>query len=278
MHAAFLLAKAGFAVEVFEREQKTGGMVRFFIPGFKFSTAGIEKQTEKLLQLGVKIHFGKAIGKHLSLQQLAAYNDAVVLATGAWKEKRLAIAGEQLPGVSYWTVFLRSYNEGRIKELNGKKAIVIGAGDTAIDCARTAARLGAAALIVYRKGRQRMPAAAMEVEAAEKDGVQFLFHLSPVKFKGEKKLQAIVFGKTIEQEGKMQLTGQIKEIKADLAIIAIGQEPDLSVLQGSGWQSLAELPEKIVAAGDLVNEKKLIATAIRSAAGAVEKIKKIAGN
>lgn len=280
VHAALLLAQQGFAVELFEKEKQLGGMLRYCIPKFRFGREGIDKNIEKLREAGVKIHTGKAVGNKLPLQEIAERFDAVLLACGEQKEKRLGLQGESLKGVIYWAVFLREYNEGRAKKLDGKKAVVLGGGDTAIDCARVAARLGAKAFLAYRRSREGMPAEKREIEATEKEGVKFRFHSSPVEFKGnsEGRLAAIVFEKTAGQGREMRSTGEFAEEKADVAIIAAGQEPDLGFLQGSKWKSLAELPEKIVLAGDLANREKRIAAAIQSAAAAVEKIKKIAGN
>ena len=278
MHAALLLAQQGFAVELFEKEKQLGGMLRYCIPKFRFGRQGIDQKIEKLRELGVKIHAGKAVGNKLPLQEIAESFDAVLLACGEQKEKRLGVQGEGLKGVIYWGVFLREYNENRAKKLDGKKAVVLGGGDTAIDCARVAKRLGAEAVIAYRRSKEGMPAAKHEIEAAEKEGVQFRFHLSPVKFKGEKRLEAIVFEKTLGEGREMRSTGEFTEEKTDVAIIAAGQEPDFGFLQGSKWKSLAELPAKIVLAGDIANREKRIAAAIQSAAAAVEKIKKIAVN
>ncbi len=278
MHAALLLAKAGFAVELFEREEKLGGALRYYLPLFRFKRDGIEKKAAELRKLGVEIHLGKEIGKHEKLDKISKRFDSVVLATGEWKERKLGLGGEQLKGVEYWTTFLRKYNEGKQELLRGENAIVIGGGDTAIDCARVAKRLGADATIAYRRSREGMPAEKQGVEAAEQEGVKFRFHLSPVEFRGKERLEAIVFEKTLGTGREMQMTGESEELPAGRAIIASGQQPDMGVLHGTCWNSFAQLPEKIVLAGDLANRERRIAAAIGSAAAAAEKIKEIIGN
>ncbi|MDP2974125.1 MAG: FAD-dependent oxidoreductase, partial [Candidatus Diapherotrites archaeon] len=164
MHAALLLAQQGFAVELFEREKQLGGMLRYCIPKFRFGRQGIDQKIEKLREAGVKIHAGKAVGNKLPLQEIVESFDAVLLACGEQKEKRLGIQGESLKGVSYWSVFLREYNENRAKKMDGKRAVVLGGGDTAIDCARVAKRLGTEAVIAYRRSREGMPAEKREIE------------------------------------------------------------------------------------------------------------------
>jgi NADPH-dependent glutamate synthase beta subunit-like oxidoreductase len=275
MHAALLLAREGCSIEMFEKEPLPGGMLQYYLPKFRFKRDGIRQKVEQLEKLGVKMRLNMRIGKELPIQKIIGTFDAVVFAPGAWSARKLGIENEQLEGVSYWTVFLRDYNEGRINSLKGKRAVVIGAGDTAIDCARTAARLGAKVSIIYRRGRGKMPAMKPEVQAAEKDGVEFLFHLAPLKFMGEKRLEKVAFEKTEERGKELRKTGKTVEMGADIAVIAVGQEPDLSILEGSPFKSLGELPEKVFLVGDVVNKTKLIATAVSSAAEAVEKIKKI---
>lgn len=277
MHSALLLARKDCKVEIFEKEPLPGGMLQYYLPKFRFSRDGIAPKVESLKELGVEIKLGAEIGKDKPLQKLIEGFDAVVFAPGEWNAKKLGVEGVELEGVEYWLEFLREYNEGKIESLEGKEVVVIGAGDTAMDCARVAARLGAKTKIAYRRGKEDMPAMKQEVKGAENDGVEFAMHLSPQKFVGNGKLRAIFFDKTAVNAGRTENTGETIEVKADLAVIAIGQQPNLKILEGSQYKSFEELPEKVVLAGDLVNEKKLIATAIQSAIAAVEKIEKMMG-
>ncbi len=278
MYAALLLTESGFEVELFEKEKQLGGMLRYCLPKFRLSREGIDKNEKKLRELGVKIHLGEAVGKERPLEELAESFDAVLLACGEWKERRLKIKGEKLQGVVHWTKFLRQYNEEKAEKLNRKKAVVIGGGDTAVDCARVALRLGAETTIAYRRSREGMPASKTEIEAAEAEGIEFRFHLNPAAFRGRARLESIVFEKTLGQGREMRPTGKLLEVKADIAIIAAGQLLDQDIFEGSKWKSLEELPEKIVPAGDIANREKRIGAAITSAAEAVEKINKITGN
>ena len=273
MHAALLLAREGIAVEIFEREKKLGGMLQYYLPKFRFTREGIPKKIKALKKLGVKIWLGTNIGKGKSLDGLLKKFDAVVLASGEWNARKLGIAGEELDGVQYWLEFLRDYNEGKVQSLKGKNVVVIGAGDTAMDCTRAAIDIGGKTVIAYRRGRTDIPAMEQEMKGAIDDGAGFLFYHSPMKFEGAGKLEKIVFEKTRAKDGKVVGTGKMVEVGADLAVIAIGQMPDLSVLEGSKWKSLEELPGNIVLCGDLVNDRKLIATAVKSAAEAVGKIR-----
>ena len=267
MHAALILSREGNAVEIFEKEALPGGMLQYYLPKFRFSRDKIVQKAENLQEMGVKIHYSTAVGKDLPLDKLAKEFDAVVLAPGAWKARELELEGSGLEGVVSWFLFLREYNDGKIEGLEGKKVVVIGAGDTAMDCARAAKKLGAESFVAYRKGKENMRANKREIEGAEKDGVEFLLWHSPVSFKGEGKLNAVEFDKK----------GENVLIEADMAITAIGQIPDARVFEGSEC-SVEALPDNVVPAGDIVNENKLIATAITSASNAVQKIKAIIDN
>ncbi len=278
MHSALLLVRKGCKVEIFEKEALPGGMLQYYLPKFRFSRDGIAPKIEKLKQLGVEIKMETEIGEENPLQEIVEGFDAVVFAPGEWNARKLGIEGVELENVQYWLEFLREYNEGKIESLEGKEVVVIGAGDTAMDCARSAIRLGAKTKIAYRRGKEDMPAMEQEVKGAVEDGVEFAMHLSPQKFVGQGKLEKIVFDKTSVKDGKVEKTGETLEVKADLAVIAIGQQPNPNILEGSPFKSFEELPEKVVLAGDLVNEQKLIAIAIQSAAEAVEKIGKMLGD
>lgn len=278
MHSALLLARQGFSVEIFEREKQLGGMPRYFLPKFRFTRKGIEEKEKKLNELGVKIHLGKEIGEAMPLQGIAEKFDFVILACGEWKARKLGILGESLKGIAQWDSFLRQYNEGRAGKMQGKRAIVIGGGDTAVDCARAAKKLGAEAVIAYRRSREGMPAESREIAAAESEKIKFIFHLSPAKFTGKGKLEAIEFEKTQGQGREMKMTGIKEEVQADIAVIAAGQMLDQKIFGGSKFKSLDGLPENVFIAGDIAGREKRIAAAVRSAAEAVEKIRQITDN
>ena len=273
MHAALLLAREGHTIEIFEKEPKPGGMLQYYLPKFRFPRKGIEKKAEQLEELGIKINYNVRIGKDRPLDGIVGEFDAVVLAPGEWNARKLGLKGEELENVSYWIDFLRDYNEDKITSLKEKKVVVVGGGDTAIDCARVAIRLGADTTLAYRKRKEDMPAMEAEIKAAEEDDIEFLFNASPLEILGSEKVEKMVFEETIVKESGMEKTGKNIEVRADLVLIAIGQIPDESILENSPYKNFDELPEKVFLAGDLVNEKKLIVTAIVSATEAVGKIK-----
>jgi len=277
MHAALLLARQNHKVEIFEKEPKPGGMLQYYLPKFRFTREGIRPKVESLEKLGVKIHLNTKIGIDKPLEGLISKFDAVILAPGEWVAKVPRLHGINLEKVVFWTEFLRDYNEGKLNSLEGK-AITIGGGNTAMDCARVAKRLGAESIVAYRRSREGMPADLDEIAAAEKDGVEIKDHLSPVQFRGRTELESLVFEKTKGAGRELGMTGEQVEIKADYAILAIGQQPDPSILEGSKYNSFKELPDKVILAGDIANEKKLIATAIASATAAAEKANKIVDN
>lgn len=278
MHSALLLAREGCAVEIFEKQPLAGGMLRYYLPLFRFKRDGVDNKIACLKKLGVRFHLNTEIGKKKPLQEIIETFDAVILAPGEWLPRLLGIEGEQFKGVEYWTEFLLKYNMEKLRSLRGRRAVVIGGGDTAMDCARVALRLGAAGVtLAYRRSRAEMPAMKEEAEAAEKEGVKFLFNLSPVKISGKKgAVVGVVFGKTAAGgafRGAVEKGGEQAEIGADMVIVAIGQLPDQGILGGSPYEKLQGLPEKVALAGDIISEKKTIANAIASATAAAEKIR-----
>ncbi|MCX6799157.1 MAG: FAD-dependent oxidoreductase [Candidatus Diapherotrites archaeon] len=279
MHAAWLLAKEGCAVEIFEKQPLAGGMLRYYLPIFRFKRDGIDKKIADLKKRGVKFRLKTEIGKKNPLQKIIEKFDAVILAPGEWKPRLLGIEGEGLKGVEYWTEFLLEYNTGKVRSLKGKNVIVVGGGDTAMDCARVALKLGAeSSSIAYRRTKEEMPAIKAESAAAEKEGVRFLFNVAPEKILGDKKIIGVVFEKTLqtsEFRGSIKKSGEQLKLPADRVIIAIGQLPDTCVLEGSTYKNLQHLPGKVILAGDIAEEKKTIANAIASATAAVERARKL---
>jgi glutamate synthase (NADPH/NADH) small chain len=194
--AAGELAKKGHAVTVFEALHETGGVLRYGIPEFRLPKRIIDTEVGRLERFGVKIECNVIIGKTLTLPQLQADFDAVFIANGAGLPVMLGIPGENLKGVYAANEYLTRVNlmgAGRDPHsttpiLRGRHVAVIGGGNTAMDCVRTARRLGAErAMIVYRRGEAEMPARVEEVHHAKAEGVEFVMLTSPVEVIGDEK-------------------------------------------------------------------------------------------
>ncbi len=177
---AYYLARAGLGVDVFEKESLPGGLLRTGIPGYRLPKEVLDKEIGKLERLGVHFITNTTFPKDISLLDLQNKYQAVFLALGAQKERRLEIPNEDAEGVLEGISFLRAVNLGKRTKL-GKKVLIIGGGNTAVDCARVAKRLGREAIILYRRTRQEMPAHPEEVAGLEEEGVKIEFLVAPVK-------------------------------------------------------------------------------------------------
>ncbi|HZL04577.1 MAG TPA: FAD-dependent oxidoreductase, partial [Coriobacteriia bacterium] len=172
LSAAYYAAIAGHSVTVFEKQDHAGGMMRYGIPEYRLPKQTLDAEIAFIEALGVKIVTGKALGTHLSLEDLRRDFDAVYLAIGSWRATPMRIDGESQEGVTLGIRYLRHVTKGVDKPL-GDTVAVIGGGNTAIDCVRTALRKGAKHVkLVYRRTRDEMPAQAFEVEEALHEGVE----------------------------------------------------------------------------------------------------------
>ena len=178
---AYHLARLGYPVTVFEAAEEPGGMLRLGIPAYRLPRAVLDAEIDRIRALGVEFRCGEPIGDEASWNTLSERFDAVFIATGAHQARPLGVEGEAGPGVRSGLAFLKDVNRGERPDI-GQTAVVVGGGNTAIDCARTALRLGAKAIVLYRRTRAEMPAIAQEVEEAEREGVQFVFLAAPVAF------------------------------------------------------------------------------------------------
>jgi len=180
--AANDLALKGHNVTVFEALSEPGGMLRVGIPEYRLPKETLRKEIGYIQKLGVEIKTGVQVGKNVTLEEIKKEYDAVFIGAGAHGGMRLRVEGEELPGVMEGIRFLRAVNLGEKVEV-GKKTAVIGGGNTAVDCARTAKRLGAEDVkIVYRRSRSEMPASAEEVAAVEEEGIGIEFLTTPTRF------------------------------------------------------------------------------------------------
>ena len=269
LSAAYHLARLGHAVTVFDAGPKPGGMMRFGIPRYRLPRKILDAEIERIAALGVRIELEHKVTSILETMQEGAF-DAAFLAVGAHLGKRAYIPAGSAARVLDAVSLLRSM-EGEEPPRLGRRVVVYGGGNTAIDAARTAKRLGAEeAIVVYRRTRERMPAHDFEVEEAEDEGVLMKW-LSTIKQVDEGKL--VVERMELDDSGFPQPTGELEELEADSVILALGQETDLSLLDGVpglvvedgvvqvGPDMMSRHPG-IFAGGDMVPAERTVTVAI----------------
>lgn len=276
LSAAYFLARKGHTVEIFDMMPEAGGMLRYGIPSYRLANAVIDQEVARIQKMGVAMHFGQKLGKDIQLEELKVRFDAVFVAVGAWSSTSLGCEKDALPGVLGGIDFLRDVAMGNAPGIGGRIAVV-GGGNTAMDVARTAIRLGAKEVcLIYRRTRAEMPADKQEIAEAEEEGVQFIFLAAPdgvMEANGRAcglRLQMMRLG-TADASGRRrpEPTGEIKEMLFDTIIAAIGQKvlPDgLQALSKHRWQTIQADPatyatnmEGVFAGGDAINDGPSIA-------------------
>jgi 2-oxoacid:acceptor oxidoreductase delta subunit (pyruvate/2-ketoisovalerate family) len=226
--AAYHLARFGHEVTIYDAAPKAGGMMRFGIPKYRLPREVLDAEIQRILDLGVRLELDRKVTSIQETMEEGGF-DAAFLAVGAHLGKRAYIPAGSAANVLDAVSLLRSM-EGEETPLLGRRVVVYGGGNTAIDAARTAKRLGAEeAIIVYRRTRERMPAHDSEVEEAEDEGI-LLKWLSTIKRADEGKL--VVERMELDETGFPQPTGELEELEADSLVLALGQETDLSLLDG----------------------------------------------
>ncbi|HKK37701.1 MAG TPA: NAD(P)-dependent oxidoreductase [Paracoccaceae bacterium] len=303
--AADRLRRMGFQVTVYDRYDRSGGLMTYGIPGFKLEKDVVMKRNHQLEDGGVVFKLNCEIGKDVTFAELQARHDAVLVATGVYKSRDIRAPGVGMTGIvraiDYLTASSRKYfgddvPEFESGELNaeGKRVVVIGGGDTAMDCVRTAVRQGATSVkCLYRRDRQNMPGSQREVANAEEEGVEFVWLSAPKGFTGEDAVEGV---RTIRMRlGAPDVTGRQapEEIEgsdytepADLVIKALGFEPEEIVklwgvdgLEVTRWGTIkadfrtheTSLPG-VYAAGDIVRGASLVVWAIRDGREAADAI------
>ena len=278
--AAFYLALLGHAVTVFESHAEPGGMLRYALPEYRVSKAVLDREIEIIRRLGVEFVFNTVVGEDLSLNDLDAGFDAVFLSIGTWKESWVYLSGTELAGVRPALPFLEGVAKGETMPL-GHHVAVIGGGNAAIDSARTAIRLGASATVIYRRERKDMPAIEEEVEAAEQEGVRFVFLAAPHRIVGEHgEVKGIEVVKTrlgeFDSSGRRRpiLTDEVRMIRCSSVVLAVGEAVDRDFCAASGLRlketgvldvnryTLETSREKFYAGGDLVTGASNISNAM----------------
>ena len=243
LSCAYYLAVKGYPVTVFEKADRVGGMLTRIIPSFRLEKDVVEAEIDVLRQLGVEFRTNCEVGRDVTIPELRAQGyEAFYLAAGAWRSAPLGVPGEELSGVWGGIEFLERVNGGEKPEV-GKSVAVIGGGNTAMDVARAALRLGAENVyVVYRRTRDQMPASAGEVEEAEAEGVQFRFLASPAEIMGEGhvsglRLQLMELSEKSDASGRrssVPKSGEFETLEVDCVISAAGQRVELgTMLEGT---------------------------------------------
>ena len=277
--AAAFLARTGNKVTIYEKYDYLGGLLVHGIPEFRLSKKIVKNSINKILDLGINVKYNQELGKNLRLKELEKKYDYIVLAFGANVSSKIGIDGENLEGV-FGANELLEYNNHPNYE--GKIVVVNGGGNVAMDTARTVKKLGAKKVIViYRRGKEQMPAEQKEIEDAINEGIEFLFLNKINRIIGNEKAQKIELIKTelIKKEGEKRLVPiEIEdsnyEIKADYVVMAIGSQPSHFVknlgleLDRKGYIKVDEngltSNPKIYAIGDLSGNISTVAWAARS--------------
>ncbi|ROQ89838.1 FAD-dependent oxidoreductase [Desulfosoma caldarium] len=236
LSAAYYLRALGHGVTIFEAREKLGGMLRYGIPEYRLPKKILDWEIEGILSLGVHVRTGVVWGRDFTLDDLKKEGfGAIFLAIGAWASRKLGIVGEELEGVESGVDFLENIAAGRPVKV-GRRVVVIGGGNVAIDAARSALRLGAEKVtILYRRSRKEMPASHEEIEAAEAEGVEIHLLAAPTRVLGDNgRAQQLEF---IRMElGEPDASGRRRPVPvegsetlldADQVISAIGQYPVL---------------------------------------------------
>lgn len=267
LSCAYQLARLGINVTVFESHKEAGGVLRMGIPEYRLPRDILDKEIARIETLGVTIETNTAVGKDIRWDELLGY-DAIYLASGVHKNRKLQVPGEDLKGVLSGLGFLREVNSGNPVKL-GKRVAIIGGGNTAMDAARTALRLGAKPTIYYRRTRAEMPAIREEIEETEHEGIDMVFLVSPSKIIGEAgRVRALEFirmelGEPDESGRRrpMPIKGSEFQIQIDNLITAIGEQGDFSYLPEDLRPDKGTIPvnrigqtaiPKVFAGGDII--------------------------
>ena len=301
------MRKFGYKVTVYDRYDRPGGLLIYGIPNFKLEKFVVERRTKLLKESGIKFVKNFEVGKDKTLEELKSEHDAILIATGVYKAREIDIPGSKLKNIFPAMEFLTASNrkglgdkvelfDNGILNAEGKDVVVIGGGDTAMDCVRTAVRQKANSVkCLYRRDKANMPGSAREVGNAEEEGVDFVWLTSPISFIGDKKVKEVEVNKM--KLGDPDVSGRSRpepikdgnfKIKADLVIKSLGFDPenipklfnceDLAV---SKWgtikidlETMQTNIEGVFAAGDIVRGASLVVWAIRDGRDAAEQIDK----
>ena len=301
------LRKKGYQITVYDRYDRSGGLLIYGIPNFKLEKHIVERRTKLLKESGITFVQNFEVGKDSSLDQLRDKHEAILIATGVYEPKEIEIPGSKLENVFPAMDFLTASNRKGLGDsvelfdkgiLNSEKknVVVIGGGDTAMDCVRTAVRQKAKSVqCLYRRDRKNMPGSAREVSNAEEEGVEFIWLSSPKEFLGKNKVEGLIVDKI--ELGDPDESGRKKpaikkdcqfNLKADMVIKALGFDPenlpklfgskDLQVTRRGTLKTDFDTMETnlpgVFAAGDIIRGASLVVWAIRDGREAAVSIEK----
>jgi glutamate synthase (NADPH/NADH) small chain len=307
MACAEELRKSGYQVTIYDRYDRPGGLLIYGIPNFKLEKFVVERRTKLLKESGIKFVQNFDVGKDKSLYELKEKHDAILISTGVYKAREIDLPGHDLqnifPAMEFLTASNRKGLGDKVKifddgtlNAEGKNVVVIGGGDTAMDCVRTSIRQKAKSVkCLYRRDRENMPGSAREVGNAIEEGVEFIWLTSPKSFIGDKKVNAVEVNrmKLGEPDSSGRRRPEIEvdseyKIPADLVIKSLGFDPEnipklfnAEELAISTWgtikidlKSMQTNLDGVFAAGDIVRGASLVVWAIRDGRDAAEQIEK----
>ena len=306
MACAEELRKLSYKVTIYDRYDRPGGLLIYGIPNFKLEKFVVERRTKLLRDSGIKFVQNFEVGKNKTLEELRENHDAILISTGVYKARQIEIPGNDLnnifPAMEFLTASNRKglgdevklFDDGTLNA-QGKNVVVIGGGDTAMDCVRTAVRQKAKSVkCLYRRDRENMPGSTREVGNAEEEGVNFVWLTSPKKFIGKKDVSSVEVNRM--QLGDPDSSGRRRpviqegseyKIEADIVIKSLGFDPEnipklfnAEKLSISKWgtikidlKTMQTNLDGVFAAGDIVRGASLVVWAIRDGRDAAEQIK-----
>ena len=309
--AAEQLRKLGYQISVYDRYDRAGGLLIYGIPNFKLEKFVVERRTKLLRDSGIKFIQNFEVGKDSTLDQLREKHDALLISTGVYKARQIELPGNDLENIFPAMEFLTASNKKGLGDkvklfddgtlnVEGKDVVVIGGGDTAMDCVRTSVRQNAKSVkCLYRRDKKNMPGSSREVANAQEEGVEFVWLSSPKEFIGINKIESLVVDRI--KLGEPDDSGRRKpevqknsefNIKADIVIKALGFDPedlpnlfDSTDLKVTRWGTLktdfetmeTNLPG-VFAAGDIIRGASLVVWAIKDGRDAAISIKKFLEN
>lgn len=238
--AAFL-ARKGFEVTIYEKNNKLGGILKYGIPDFRLNKKILDNTIKKIIDLGINVEYNKELGNNISMEELKKEYDGIFIAIGANVPWKMNIKGENLEGVFGGNTLLEKKEHPNYKN---KDVAVIGGGNVAMDCARTIRKLGARSVtIIYRRLEEQMPAEEKEIEYAKKEGINFLFKTNLVQIIGTENVEKIECIKTelVKKEGETRLfpvdiNGSNFYLDVDYVVMAIGSTVEENVVKKLGLE------------------------------------------
>ena len=305
--AAEQLRQKGYQITIYDRYDRAGGLLIYGIPNFKLEKSSVQRRAKLYQDSGIKFVQNFEVGKDSTLEELKEKHDAILIATGVYKAREINVPGTDLKNVFPAMQFLTASNKKGLGDkvpsfddgtLNaeGKNVVVIGGGDTAMDCVRTAIRQKAKSVsCLYRRDKKNMPGSEREVQNAEEEGVQFIWLSSPKEFIGKERVEKVVYDKIRlgepDSSGRQSpkiIEGAQEDLPADLVIKALGFDPEdiphlfsEPKLEVSKWgtiktdlKTMRTNIRGVFAAGDIVRGASLVVWAIRDGRDAAKEIHK----